>query len=421
MRILLIGSGGREHALAWKLKQSLKVSEIFIAPGNAGTSSLGMNIEAISTNEIIAWVGENPIDLVIVGPDSYLAEGLVDMLEKKGIKVFGPTKAAAEIEWSKAFAKEFMRDLGIPTAKFSSFDNSQEAKNFLSSQKFPIVIKADGLATGKGVIIALNIEEGQKAIREIMDDKIFGSSGNKIIIEEYLEGVEISTHAFCDGFNVVMFPAAQDHKRIFENDQGPNTGGMGTIAPVPGISNSDMKEIKEKIVLPTLNGLRELGRPFKGVLFPGIMLTKEGPKVIEFNAKFGDPETQVYMCLLDTDLLEIILACIEGKLSDVEVKWSDQYACCVVCASSGYPRKYEVGKRIKGLDKESDGAVIFHAGTKLKNGEVVTDGGRVLGVTSVGETLSEAINNAYSALNNINFEGMYYRKDIGAKSLKRAL
>lgn len=420
MKVLVVGGGGREHALAWKLKQSPKVKEIFIAPGNAGTALLGTNIEVKSTRGILAWIDANKIDLVVVGPDNHLAEGLVDALDEKGIKAFGPTKNAAEIEWSKSFAKKFMNDFGIPTAHYSSFDNSDEAKIFLSSQKFPLVIKADGLAAGKGVIIAQNVEEAERAIEQIMEDKIFGSSGEKIIIEEYLEGREISVHAFSDGNTSVMFPAAQDHKRIFDGDKGPNTGGMGTVVPVPVVSEKDMEEIKRKIVLPTIRGLSELGRPFRGVLFPGVMFTAEGPKVIEFNARFGDPETQSYMRLLETDLIDILLSCVEGNLDKVKINWSNKSACCIVCASPGYPGKYKIGARIEGLEKAEKDIAIFHAGTKQIGKEVVTNGGRVLGVTSVGETLPETSKKAYSALNSIYFEGMYYRKDIGVKAVRCA-
>ena len=418
MDILIIGSGGREHSLVWKLRQSLKVKNIFVAPGNAGTSQIAQNIDISKTEEIIEWVRQNPIDLVIVGPDNYLADGIIDRFEQLDIKVFGPTKAAAEIEWSKAFAKQFMKEEGIPTANYEIFDDIKKAKAYAKIQTFPLVIKASGLALGKGVTIVNSPKEAEDVLQKVMNDKIFGDAGNKVVIEEYLEGREISVHVFCDGENFILFPPAQDHKRIFHNNQGPNTGGMGTIVPVPWVTESQMKEIGEKIVRPTLGALKKLGRSFKGILFPGVMITKEGPKVIEFNARFGDPEAQSYMRLLETDLADIIFACINGTLKSCHIKWSSKFACCVVCASGGYPGEYKRGKVIEGLNNiQDEETVIFHAGTKLNRDEIVTNGGRVLGVTSVGEGLPEALVKSYSAVGLISFDGMQYRKDIGAKSL----
>lgn len=418
MDILITGSGGREHALAWKLKQSAKVSKIFVAPGNAGTAQVAENISASKTEEIIEWIKNNPIDLVIVGPDDHLAEGIVDKLEKLGIAVFGPTQAAAEIEWSKSFAKQFMKEEGIPTASCEIFNNIEQAKLYIKKQSYPLVIKASGLALGKGVIIATSLEEAESALDEIMKGKIFGKAGNEVVIEEYLEGKEISVHAFCDGENAVLFPSAQDHKRIFDNDEGPNTGGMGTIVPVPWVTVEQMKEIQEKVVIPTIKALKNRGRPFKGILFPGIMITESGPKVIEFNARFGDPETQSYMRILETDLVEIILACVSGNLKEQNIKWSDKSACCVVVASGGYPDNYRKGEIIKGLNMiEDEGVVVFHAGTKSVEGKVETNGGRVLGITAVGDNLKESLGKAYKAVKLIFFEGIQYRKDIGSKSL----
>jgi phosphoribosylamine---glycine ligase len=418
MDILIIGNGGREHSLAWKLKQSPKVKNIFVAPGNGGTSLVAKNLPLITTKEIIDWIKENPIDLVIVGPDNYLAEGMVDELEELNVPVFGPTKAAAEIEWSKAFAKEFMKKEGIPTARYELFTDLDKASDYVKTESFPIVIKASGLALGKGVIIANNIQEAESCLDEIMKDKIFGEAGNEVIIEEYLKGVEISTHAFCDGDNAIMFPSAQDHKRIFEHDEGPNTGGMGTIAPVPGITNEQLEEIKDKVVLPTLQGLKKLGRPFRGVLFPGIMLTESGPKVIEFNARFGDPETQSHMRILETDLVDILFSCIDGNLDKQKIDWSDESACCVVLASGGYPGNYDKDKTISGLENLNiEDIVIFHAGTKTKELTTVTNGGRVLGVTAIGGSIQESLAKAYKAIESLSFEDMQFRKDIGAKSI----
>ena len=420
MNILVIGNGGREHALVWKLKQSPKIKNIFIAPGNAGTSRVATNIPISKIQDIINWISKNPTDLVIVGPDNCLADGLVDKLNKLKVPVFGPTKAASEIEWSKAFAKKFMHEEGIPTARFEVFSDIKKASLYINDQQFPIVIKASGLAFGKGVIIAKDLKEANKALDEIMSDKIFGDAGSEVIIEEYLQGDEISLHAFCDGNTAILFPPSQDHKRIYDNDKGPNTGGMGTIAPVPWVTKKHMKDIEDKIVMPTLDALKRRGRPFKGILFPGVMITRNGPKVIEFNARFGDPETQSYMRILDTDLVDVIFACIDGTLDKQSIKWNSKSACCIVCASGGYPGEYKKGEVVSGLEviKDSD-AVVFHAGSKLKDGKTITNGGRVLGVTAVANTLEKALSNAYKVMESISFGGMQYRKDIGAKSVIR--
>lgn len=418
MKILIIGNGGREHALAWKLKKSPKVTEIFIAPGNAGTSLIAKNINIFDIEEIINWIKENPVDLVVVGPDNYLADGIVDRLEVLGIKVFGPTRLAAEIEWSKVFAKNFMKKEGIPTATYEAFNDIDKAKSYIETQNFPLVIKASGLALGKGVIIANDLFEAKNTLDELMDQKIFGDAGSEIIIEEYLQGKEISIHAFCDGNNAILFPPAQDHKRIFDGDKGPNTGGMGTIAPVPWVTDLQMKEIEEKVVKPTLKALSKMDRPFKGILFPGIMITKDGPKVIEFNARFGDPETQSYMRILDSDLVDILFACVDGNLIDQKIKWSSKSACCIVCISGGYPGKYDKGKVVNGLENIKDiNCEVFYAGIKTAGESFVTTGGRVLGVTEIGDDLKGALDDAYKNIEDISFEGMQYRKDIGAKSL----
>lgn len=418
MDVLIIGNGGREHALAWKLRQSPKLSQLYVASGNAGTNELAKNLTLTTKEAILGWLSTNRMDLVVVGPDNYLAEGIVDQIEAMGIPVFGPARAAAEIEWSKAFAKQFMKRHAIPTASYEVFTDLEPAVIYIETQAYPLVIKASGLALGKGVIIAKSIIEARTALQDMLQDKVFGEAGNEVVIEEYLEGKEISIHAFCDGEDAVLFPAAQDHKRTFDNDEGPNTGGMGTIAPVPWVTTEILNEIKKQVVIPTLEALKQEGRLFKGILFPGIMLTTQGPKVIEFNARFGDPETQSYMRLLETDLLEVLLACVNGTLVETEIVWSERSACCIVAASGGYPGTYEKGKPISGLDTVIEYEVlIFHAGTKMEGEEVVTDGGRVLNVSMVADDLQEALATAYRAIDHINFEGMQYRSDIGAKSL----
>ena len=420
-KILIVGGGGREHALAWKISQSPRIEKIYCAPGNSGTASIGENIpiNATDLDGITNFAREKNIDLVVVAQDDPLAMGLVDKLTETGIRTWGPTKAAAQIEASKAFAKKFMSDFNIPTAKFKVFNNYEDALSYVKSQGFPIVIKASGLALGKGVIICKTLEEAESALKKITVDKIFGDSGNEVIIEEFLEGQEISIHAFCDGSHYKLFPTAQDHKPIGEGDTGPNTGGIGAIAPVPWVTADMMADIDERVVKPAVEGLKSMGIPFVGVLFPGLKMTKSGPKVLEFNARFGDPETQSFVRLLKTDLIDIMEASIDGTLNEINIQWSNQSACTVVAASNGYPDKYEKGFAISGIEdaQKLDGIVIFHAGTGIKDGKLITSGGRVLGVSAVGETLKDALNKAYNALGLIKFDGMYYRKDIGRKSL----
>lgn len=412
MKIFIVGGGGREHALAWRLKQSPKVTQIFIAPGNAGTALIGINVNASTSNEILGWLKDNPVDLVVIGPDNYLAEGLTDSIQQIGVPVFGPTKAASEIEWSKSYAKQFMSEVGIPTANYQVFETQKDALDYARTHSYPLVIKVDGLAAGKGVVIAKTNEEAEKAIADIMIKKVYGNSNSKIVIEEFLEGFEISVHAFCDGENAILFPASKDHKRIFDGDNGPMTGGMGTITPVPGILASDMEFIRNQIILPTLVGLKKRNRSFRGVLFPGIMLTKDGPKVIEFNARFGDPEAQSYMRILESDLFDILYLCAVGSLKNVDVKWSSGFACCIVLVSDGYPDSYKKGAPIK-LPTDSDSFVIFHAGTTIHENQLVTNGGRVLGITATGDTLKQTLKNAYDTISPRIFAGMQYRKDIG--------
>ena len=420
-KILIIGSGGREHALAWKLKASPKIEKIFIAPGNAGTALVGENIN-IQTSEIeklVEFAKKEKITLTVVGPDDALAGGIVDAFQNQGLKIWGPSQKAAQVEASKSFAKELMARQKIPTADFKVFTEYQEAVKYLKEKTMPIVIKASGLALGKGVAICQNLKEAEKFLEEVMVKKIFGQAGRQVVIEEYLEGPEISIHAFCDGEQFHLLPSAQDHKPVFDNDTGPNTGGMGTIAPVPWVNQELLNETAQRVIIPCLKDLKKLNSPFIGLLYPGLKITPNGLKVLEFNARFGDPETQSYMRLLKTDLYDILTASVEGTLENIIIEWADQFACCIVLASGGYPGNYEKGKEITGVDKaeKMDDIVIFHAGTKRVNNQLLTNGGRVLGITATGETLRSALDKAYNAVKLIHFEGMHYRTDIGLKSL----
>ncbi len=417
--ILIIGSGGREHALGWKLKQSPKVNNIYFAPGTAGTELVGKNtdINPFDFESLIKFVKENSIDLTIAGPDDVLASGIVNTFEKHELKIFGPTKEAAQIESSKAFAKNLMRENNIPTARYKTFTDAEKAKDYTRKHGAPIVIKASGLALGKGVVVAKTINEAISAINDAMIKKVFGDAGAEIVIEEYLEGKEVSIHAFSDGKTISLFPTARDHKPIHDGNRGPNTGGMGTIAPLSEISEKEINEIKEKIVTPAIQGMKKMGIPFTGCLYPGLMMTKDGPKVIEFNSRFGDPEMESYMRLLETDIFEILNACVEKKLSEINIKWSKKIACCIVLASNGYPVSSQKGIAINGLEKFAHDPEIttFHFATKKNGNNFVTNGGRVLGITATGETLNEALKKAYSTIgpNGIHFEGMQYRSDIG--------
>lgn len=417
--ILIIGSIGRDHAVGWKLKQSEKVGKIYFAPGNAGTEEIGEStgIDVLNIQSLTKFAVSKKIDLSVTSSDDALAKGVVNAFRNKGLVIFGPTKKAAQLESSKAFSKQLMQEENIPTATYETFTDPKKAKDYLKNQDFPIVIKASGLALGKGVIIAENLKTAVKAINEIMVDKVFGAAGSEVVIEEFLKGKEVSIHVFSDGKNISLFPTSRDHKRIGEGNTGPNTGGMGTIAPVSEISKKDIEQIKKTIVMPVINGMKKRGMPFTGCLYPGIMMTKNGPKVLEFNARFGDPEMQSYMRLLKSDLFDILLACAKGDLSKVKIAWSKHFACCIILASTGYPGSYKKGKIIVGLDKikNAKDVIVFHQGTKKQDANTVTNGGRVLAVTATGKSLKEALKKAYSVIgkNGIHFKGMQYRKDIG--------
>ena len=418
MKILVIGSGGREHAIVRKLKESPQVTEIFCAPGNGGIAcdAVCVPISAMDIDGVVKFSKANEIDLVFVAPDDPLAAGMVDALEEQGIMSFGPSKKAAEIESSKVFSKGLMKKYAIPTAAYETFSNIDEATCYVKAQnKYPTVIKADGLALGKGVVIAQNEAEAVEAIRSMMEDKIFGESGTNVVIEEFLVGPEVTVLAFTDGKTMKPMVSSKDHKRAYDGDKGANTGGMGTISPNPFYTDEIADECMAKIFLPTMNAMNKDGRTFKGCLYFGLILTSNGAKVIEYNARFGDPETQVILPKLKTDLVDIIFAIYHETLEEIEICWSDEACACVVMASGGYPGSYEKGIEIYGLDEcgQLDGAIIIHAGDKLENGKFYTNGGRVLGVTALGENLDEALNGAYNAVDKISFSGAMYRSDIG--------
>ena len=420
MKILVVGGGGREHTIIWKLAQSPKTEKIYALPGNGGISALAecAPVKATDIDGVVRFAKEKSVDLVVVAPDDPLVMGMVDALEAEGIRAFGPRKNAAIIEGSKAFSKELMKKYNIPTAAYEVFDNSSAAVEYIRKQnKFPAVIKADGLALGKGVIIAQTFEEAEQAVHEIMDDKKFGASGNKVVIEEFLTGPEVSVLAFTDGKTIVPMVSAQDHKRAYDNDEGLNTGGMGTFSPSRLYDKKKAEECMTNIFLPTMRAMNSEGRTFKGVLYFGLMMTADGVKVIEYNCRFGDPETQVVLPRLKTDLLEIFEAVIDERLEDIKIEWEDNAAVCVVMASGGYPVKYQSGYEISGLeDAESvDGVMVFHAGTKAEEGKFLTAGGRVLGVTATAENLDKAIEKAYEAVGKISFKDAHFRRDIGIK------
>lgn len=419
MKILVIGSGGREHAVVWKLKQSPKVEKIYCAPGNGGISEIAecVPIKVMEFDKLVEFAKDNAVDMTVVTPDDPLAAGAVDAFEAAGLRAFGPNKAAAIIEGSKAFSKDLMKKYNIPTAKYEVFDSSADAIEYIKSMdKFPVVVKADGLALGKGVIIAEDLGAAEDAVHSIMDDKVFGAAGGKVVIEEFLTGPEISVLAFTDGKTIKPMVSAQDHKRAYDNDKGLNTGGMGTFSPSRIYTPEVADECMKNIFLPTVEAMNAEGRPFKGVLYFGLMKTSDGVKVIEYNCRFGDPETQVVLPRLNTDLVDIFDAVIDEKLSDVDISWKDDACVCVVMASGGYPQKYQTGYPIEGIKQaESLGALVFHAGTKYEDGKFLTAGGRVLGVTAMGKTLDEAIENAYKYVELISFKDAHFRRDIGIK------
>ncbi len=419
MKVLVIGSGGREHTIIWKLSQSPKVEKIYAAPGNGGISELAecVSLSVMDFDGLTKFAKENAIDLTVVAPDDPLAAGAVDAFEAAGLRAFGPNRAAAIIEGSKAFSKDLMKKYNIPTAGYEVFNNSADAIAYLKQQdKFPVVVKADGLALGKGVIIAQTLTEAETAVHEIMDDKVFGAAGGKVVIEEFLVGPEISVLAFTDGKVVKPMVSAQDHKRAYDHDEGLNTGGMGTFSPSRIYTPELAEECMNNIFLPTIDAMNKEGRTFKGVLYFGLMKTADGVKVIEYNCRFGDPETQVVLPRLKTDLYDIFNAVIDGNLADINIEWEDNAAVCVVLASGGYPQKYEKGYPIEGIKQaESLGAMVFHAGTVYEDGCFKTNGGRVLGVTAIGSNLDDAIKQAYTFVDMISFKDMHFRKDIGIK------
>lgn len=423
MNILVVGSGGREHALVWKIKQSKKVSRVFCAPGNAGIAKLAdcVDISATDVAGLLDFAQKENVDLTVVGPESSLVEGIVDTFEEHGLRIFGPTRKAAELEGSKVFSKEFLKKYDIPSASFKVFKDRKKAKKYIDKVGAPIVVKADGLAAGKGVIVARTIAEAKEAVDHIMVDKAFGSAGDKVVIEACLTGEEASFIAFTDGKTVLPLPTSQDHKAIFENDEGPNTGGMGAYSPAPVVSDEIAEFVMNRVMLPTVHGLAAEGRPYKGMLYAGLMIDGDKINVLEFNCRFGDPEAQPLLMRLKSDIVDIFEASIDGNLDQVEMKIDPRPTVCVVMAAGGYPGSYENGKIIKGLTRaaECKGVEVFHAGTTRKHSRTVTNGGRVLGVTAVGNTLKEAISRAYKGVEEISWTKSYYRRDIGAKALRR--
>lgn len=417
MKVLIVGSGGREHAIAASVAKSPKVDKIYCAPGNAGIGSVAecVDIKAMELEKLACFAKDNDIDLTIVGMDDPLVAGIVDIFEEKGLRVFGPRKNAAIIEGSKVFSKNLMKKYDIPTAAYETFDNPDEAVKYLDKCSYPIVIKADGLALGKGVLICGDRNAAENGIKTIMQDKQFGSAGDRIVIEEFMTGREVSVLCYCDGKTIKPMTSAQDHKRAKDNDEGLNTGGMGTFSPSP-FYDDKAKEFCEKYVFqPTIDAMRKEGRMFIGILFVGLILTESGPKVLEYNARFGDPEAQVVLPRMKTDIIDVIDACIDGRLDEIDLEFEDNAAVCVILASDGYPEKYEKGKEIKGLEKfeGKEDYYVFHSGTAKKDGKIVTNGGRVLGVTAKGDTLKEARRKAYEATEWIDFENKYMRNDIG--------
>jgi phosphoribosylamine--glycine ligase len=423
MKVLVVGGGGREHALVWKIAQSKNVRKVFCAPGNAGIGKIAecVNIKADRVDELLNFAKFEGIDLTVVGPEAPLTLGIVDLFEKEGKKIFGVSKAAAELEGSKVFSKELMRRYNIPSAEYKVFYSPVEAEKYIRLKGAPIVVKADGLASGKGVFVASTVEEAFEALDIIMRKRAFGESGKRVVVEECLKGEEASFMAFSDGETVVPMASSQDHKRVFDNDKGPNTGGMGAYSPAPVVTPELADRIMREVMYPTVRGMKQEGKPYKGVLYAGLMIGEDGPKVLEFNVRFGDPEAQPLLMRLDGDLVEIMLAVTDGTLKPEMVRWKDDASVCIVAASKGYPGNYDKGEPIEGLEEAAKvtGVVVFHAGTADKGDRVVTNGGRVLGVTARGADVAEAIKRAYDAVGKIHFDGMHYRKDIGSRALKR--
>jgi phosphoribosylamine--glycine ligase len=423
MKVLVIGGGGREHAIVWKLSQSRYVDKIYCTPGNAGIAEIAecIDVDSLDFDTLVDFVKYEWVDLTIVGPEDPLSRGIVDVFEKEGRRIVGPTKIAAQLESSKVFAKEFMKRHRIPTAEYNVFTSYIHAEDYVRMKGSPIVIKADGLAAGKGVIVASTVDEAIDALKLIMKEHAFGEAGKRVVVEECLEGEEASFMVFTDGKTIIPMVSSQDHKRVYDNDMGPNTGGMGAYSPAPVITKKLESIVMDRIMKPTVNGLKAEGIKYKGILYAGLMIKDSNPNVLEFNCRLGDPETQPVLLRLDTDLVDICMAIADEKLSDVNIDWKDEASVCVVLASGGYPGKYEKGKIISGLNdaKTMDEVVVFHAGTSFNNNETVTNGGRVLGVTALGKGIKAAKERAYEAIRKIHFEGMHYRNDIADKALNR--
>ncbi len=419
MKILVIGSGGREHTLVWKLKQSKKVTQIFVASGNAGTAEIATNVEINSEDikSLINFAKEEEVDLTVVGPEAPLVAGIVDSFEREGLRIFGPRQAGAELEGSKVFSKNLMRKYNIPTAEYKSFNQAKDAIAYIKENGAPIVVKAEGLAAGKGVVIADSIEEAIAAVEEMMLDEKFGSAGQRIVIEEFLTGEECTILAFTDGHTIMQMLPSQDYKSAYDEDRGPNTGGMGAYAPAPIATEELMDQIYDQVLVPTIEGLKEEGIRFKGILYSGLMINDGEIKVLEYNVRFGDPEAQVILPLLETDLVDIMEAIIDERLDEVEVEWSDKTSVCVIMASGGYPVEYEKGQEIRGIDNVGTDLLVFQAGTAIKDSKLVTNGGRVLGVTALGNGYQETIDEAYNGVEKIDFDDAHYRKDIGYRAL----
>jgi len=423
MKVMVVGGGGREHALVWKIAQSPKVSKVFCAPGNAGISQLAtlVPIKAKDLEGLLGFALKEKIDLTVVGPEDPLTRGIVDLFESKGLRIFGPNRKAAEIEGSKAFAKEMMKKYGIPTASFKTFKGRAEAVTYLQSQKLPIVVKADGLAAGKGVIVCKTLEEAVRAVDQIMVEKVFGDAGDQVIIEECLVGEEASFIAFTDGKTIIPTASSQDHKAVFDGDEGPNTGGMGAYSPAPVVTPKVHEKIMNEILRPMIDGMAKEGRPYKGALYAGVMVSEGQPKALEFNARFGDPETQPVLMRMKSDIVPVLEACCHGKLAEQSIEWDKRASVCVVMASGGYPGDYEKGKAIQGLEDVSrmKDVYVFQAATAMDQNRIVTNGGRVLGVTGLGEDIPKAIEKTYQAVRKISWEGVHYRNDIGQKALSK--